>query len=213
MGVARTNQTSGVSSTPHSSVVRIVERVCALIGRLSAAHKNETEFFSFRLWIATSISDLIPASAGRTRCTVLRGAGIPIGDDTRFDGSVRLEGARSPGSRLTIGAGCRIGSGVLFDLGDRIAIGNDVHIADDVAFITTSHLIGPGAQRAGLNITAPIDIGDRCTLGARATILRGVSVGVGSTVLAGSVVTTDVPPNTIVSGVPARAEGSPPREA
>lgn len=210
LGRAGTNRTRlGTSALP-ASVGDLVGRLRALGGRVNAAYENEIKFFSLRLWIATSICSLVPAEACRARSTVLRGLGIPIGDNTRFDGSVRMEGARSPGDRLTIGAGCRIGAGVLFDLGDCIAIGNDVHIADDVAFITTSHEIGPGTQRAGMNISSPIVIGDRCTIGTRATILRGISVGVGSTVAAGSVVTKDVPPNTTVSGIPARPDASTP---
>ncbi|MBP6872851.1 MAG: acyltransferase [Bacteroidales bacterium] len=50
----------------------------------------------------------------------------------------------------------------------------------------------------------PILIGDNVWIGMRAIILKGVTIGNGSIVAAGAVVTKDVPPNTVVGGVPAR---------
>ena len=53
-------------------------------------------------------------------------------------------------------------------------------------------------------LPAPIVIGDKVWIGANATVLPGVTIGKGAIVAAGAVVTRDVPPNTIVAGVPAR---------
>ena len=53
-----------------------------------------------------------------------------------------------------------------------------------------------------------VRIGDDCWIGSGATITAGVSVGQGSIVPAGSVVTRDVPPNSVVAGVPARVISS-----
>lgn len=50
----------------------------------------------------------------------------------------------------------------------------------------------------------PIEIRDNCQIGVRATILPHVTIGPNSIVGACSVVTKDVPPNTVVAGVPAR---------
>ena len=50
----------------------------------------------------------------------------------------------------------------------------------------------------------PVTIGDQVFIGARAIILKGVSVGCGSVVAAGSVVSRDVPTKTVVAGNPAR---------
>ena len=47
-------------------------------------------------------------------------------------------------------------------------------------------------------------IGDGCWLGARAVVLPGVRIGAGSIVAAGALVTRDVPPNSLVAGVPAK---------
>ena len=53
-------------------------------------------------------------------------------------------------------------------------------------------------------MSAPIIIKDNVWIGMSAIILKGVTVGEGAIVAAGSVVTKDVPPHTIVAGVPAR---------
>jgi acetyltransferase-like isoleucine patch superfamily enzyme len=52
--------------------------------------------------------------------------------------------------------------------------------------------------------SAPVVIEDNVWIATRATILKGVRIGRNSVVAAGAVVTHDVPPNTIVAGVPAR---------
>ena len=51
---------------------------------------------------------------------------------------------------------------------------------------------------------APIRLGDDVWIGANATVLPGVAIGDGAVVAAGAVVTRDVPPMTVVGGVPAR---------
>jgi maltose O-acetyltransferase len=52
--------------------------------------------------------------------------------------------------------------------------------------------------------SAPIVLEENVWLGVRAIVLRGVTVGAGSVVAAGSVVSRDVPPRVLVGGVPAR---------
>jgi maltose O-acetyltransferase len=75
--------------------------------------------------------------------------------------------------------------------------------------VTADHdLQDPGfAGRLG-----PITIGDRAWLASRSTVVRGVTIGEGAVVAAGAVVTQDVPPWTVVGGVPARKIGERSRE-
>lgn len=55
-----------------------------------------------------------------------------------------------------------------------------------------------------VNHYAPIKIGKRVWIGSNATVLQGVTIGDWSVVAAGAVVTRDVPPMTVVGGVPAK---------
>ena len=110
------------------------------------------------------------------------GEGLYIGHDSRIGamGWVGCSGLVRIGSYVMIGAGVRIGAGQ--------------HNFEDTARPMT--LQG--------NKLEPIEIGDDCWLGFNAIILAGVTIGHGSIVAAGSVVTKDVPPYSIVAGAPAR---------
>lgn len=82
-----------------------------------------------------------------------------------------------------------------------IKIGNNVAISHDVTIMDSdAHNIG----YEEFEMTKPIIIGDHVWIGTRATILKGVKIGNGAIVAAGSVVTKDVPANSIVAGVPAK---------
>lgn len=89
-----------------------------------------------------------------------------------------------------------------YDLGG-LDIGDDVMIGPNVSIITSGHPIDP-AQRRACVVAKPIKIERNVWIGAGATIIGGVTVGENSVVGAGSVVTRDVPPNTLVGGNPAR---------
>lgn len=84
---------------------------------------------------------------------------------------------------------------------EKIIIGNDVKISEDVMIRDSdNHAI----IREGYKKTSPITIGNHVWIGARATILKGVAIGDGAIIAAGAVVTKDVPPATLVAGVPAK---------
>jgi maltose O-acetyltransferase len=86
----------------------------------------------------------------------------------------------------------------------RVTLGRGVGIGAQVSIITSNHDIGPSTQRNGRWYHLPVNIEDGCWIGARALILPGVTVGRGSIVAAGAVVTSDCEPNCIYGGVPAR---------
>ncbi|MES2042401.1 MAG: sugar O-acetyltransferase [Pseudomonadota bacterium] len=90
----------------------------------------------------------------------------------------------------------------MYDLGG-IDIGDDVLIGPNVSLITSGHPIEPSRRHDGV-IARPIVIGANVWIAAGVTIIGGVTIGENSVVAAGSVVTQDVPPDTLVGGNPAR---------
>ncbi|SFM59110.1 sugar O-acetyltransferase [Methanolobus profundi] len=83
-----------------------------------------------------------------------------------------------------------------------ITIDDDTKIGPKANLLTSNHPLDP-AHRKEL-VSTPIWIKKNVWVGAAATILPGVTVGENSVVAAAAVVTQDVPPNTVVAGVPAR---------
>jgi acetyltransferase-like isoleucine patch superfamily enzyme len=140
---------------------------------------------------------------------------IKVGKNTRIEGELFIfphGGQLEVGDWCFIGPGSRIWSACNIFIGDRVLISHNCNIIDSLThpinankrhlqfkdILTSGHPkhIDLGEQ--------PVKINDDVWIGAGSTILRGVSIGCASIVGAGSVVTSDVPPYTIVAGNPAR---------
>ena len=106
---------------------------------------------------------------------------------------------------------CKVGC--FLNLGADITIGNFVGFGQQVMILTETHDIGTPEYRSGQLRPKPVTIGSGCWIGARATILPGVTIGDGAIVAAGAVVTKNVPPHTIVGGIPAKVLGERPEPA
>jgi len=166
---------------------------------------EETRALHPRWLLATALAHILPDYGfERARSWFMKKGGLRLGHATIFSGVPRLAGVGDVCSRLTLGEFVYVNIGSHFDLTDSITIGNHVSIGQHVLLLTHSHEVGPADQRAGNHHSAPITVEDGVWLGARSTILPGVTVGAGAIVGAGAVVTKDVPPNTLVGGVPAR---------
>lgn len=106
------------------------------------------------------------------------------------------------GQFITIGKNVFINHACSFlDMGG-ITIEDNVLIGPKVNLITENHPLNPSDRKS--LICKPILIRRNAWIGAAATILPGVTIGENSVVAAGAVVNADVPPNTIVGGVPAK---------
>lgn len=109
-------------------------------------------------------------------------------------------------SGLSIGKECFIGDQTLIDLYDWVTIEDQVTIAQRVTILTHMNVgyKDHPLQRAFPKISKPVVLKRGCVVGASATILPGVTIGEKSFVAAGSVVTKNVPADTLVAGVPAK---------
>jgi acetyltransferase-like isoleucine patch superfamily enzyme len=106
------------------------------------------------------------------------------------------------GKNIHLGKNVFINAGCKFQDQGGIYIGDDALIGHNAVLATLNHNPDP-EKRANL-IPSPIHIGNKVWLGANVTVLPGVSIGDGSIIAAGSVVTKDVPENSVAAGNPAK---------
>lgn len=175
----------------------------------------------------------IPRGAiSRLRLTVYRALGMQQGKKNRMEGGGRVrrcgqiavgdnnaftqgcwlwpEDTEFAGIRIRIGNSNYFNRNVMLDacglieIGDRNMFGPDVYITD------SNHQFGGSFSPGELPMDqGNVVIGNRCWIGAKAVILKGVRLGDGCVVAAGAVVTRSVEPGVVVAGVPARPLRSP----
>lgn len=126
--------------------------------------------------------------------------GCEIGDNTKIGSFVEIQKGVLVGKNCKIQAFAFIPSGVVLE--DEVFIGPHVcFINDRIPRATTK--TGELKSQEDWRLEKTV-VKMRAGIGANATIMCGVTVGENAIVGAGSVVTKDVPPNTIVAGVPAK---------
>jgi len=143
----------------------------------------------------------------------LRDCRLTIGDTCDIKGVLFFQ---RPGATISIGSRCQL-NGCHIDAAQRITIGDDVLLAGGVHVVDhNSHAVAWSQRRHDQlrkradafdwsNVAQqPVHIADSVWIGLRAIILKGVTIGEGAVVGAGSVVTKDVPPWTMAAGNPAR---------
>jgi maltose O-acetyltransferase len=144
--------------------------------------------------LATSLPLPLPWRRG-----LLRLAGFRIGAQV-----TGLRECRFQSNRVSIGNGSFVNAGCRFDGYGLVDIGRDVFLGPEVMILTATHEIDADGQAERAPVFKPVRIGDRCWLGARATIMPGVTIGDGTIVGAGAVVNRDCKPGAVYVGVPAR---------
>jgi acetyltransferase-like isoleucine patch superfamily enzyme len=141
------------------------------------------------------------------------GSCLEIGEGSIVEGSIVLE---RDGATIVIGSNTFIG-GSLLASATRIELGDDVLISWGCNIVDhNSHAIRWPQRKQDVRdwyhdkkdwtnvIVNPVKISDKVWIGLNTIILKGVEIGEGSVVAAGSVVTKSVPPWTVVAGNPAK---------
>ncbi len=128
---------------------------------------------------------------------------VNIGSDCVIEAGV-IVGAEIAGASITLHDGVQINSDVVLDNSADLEIGSGTLISDSVVVYTHDHGFDPRAQPVGY----PKSIGENVWIGARAIILPSCGeIGAGAVIGAGSVVTKNVPGQTVWAGNPARQVG------
>ena len=112
----------------------------------------------------------------------------------------------SIGAGLVIGNKSNIGPYSYIGCSGKITIGSNVMMGPRVSLFAENHVFEnteTTIQSQGVT-TAPIVIEDDCWIASNVVILAGVTIGKGSVIAAGAVVNTDIPPYSVVAGVPAK---------
>jgi maltose O-acetyltransferase len=137
------------------------------------------------------------------RARLLCAAGFKIGKNSKIMTGVNLHTNLMP---LEIGEETFINKNVFFDVGNApVKIGKYCDIGFNTVITNAKHSLKSNFKnRRSHEPNKPIYIDDFVWIGCNCIILGGVKIGRGSVIAAGSVVTRDVPPETMVGGVPAR---------
>jgi acetyltransferase-like isoleucine patch superfamily enzyme len=116
---------------------------------------------------------------------------------------------RFDGIRISIGDNNYFNRNLMLDACGLIEIGNDNMVGPDVYITDSNHRFGPGLDphKQPMDV-GNVKIGNRCWIGAKAVILKGVELGDGCVVAAGAVVTKSYPAESVIGGVPARLMGA-----
>ena len=131
---------------------------------------------------------------------------VSIGNNCILEQDIyfKFDGIHTPGPSILIGNNVFIGAGTEFNIRKKITIGDNCLVASGCRFVDHDHGIDAGRlMREQQGPEFPIVIDENVWIGCNVIILKGVHVGTGAVIAAGSVVTKDVKPFTMVAGVPA----------
>jgi maltose O-acetyltransferase len=160
--------------------------------------------FHLKLWLVNLLLAPLPILVGkRFRAALYRLAGFQIGRDSKLLDRVTIDALCNPYPNLKIGCRSQLGIGCHISVNAPVTVGDNVIFGHYVRIITDTHGLGPSWRRCGERLPLPVTIEDGAWVATDVTLLPGVRVGQGSVIASGAVVTSDVPPNTLVAGVPA----------
>ena len=197
-------------SLPDGEVMR---RVFGAMYRGHDAYLATREYLTSKLLVEPMVRARFHAVGQGTRVSALpyvRGhARVTVGNDCEFGYFSIRSGRFVDQPELVFGNSVHVSSGVIFVVNRRISIGDNTGIAGK-CWISDSdgHPVDLERRLRGEDITAediqPLTIEDHVWIGHGSHVLKGVTIGRGAVVAAGSVVTSDVPAGALAMGVPAR---------
>ena len=123
-----------------------------------------------------------------------------LGEDSWIEPSFRCD----YGVNITVGDGVFVNYDCIFLDVAPITIGSHVLLGPRVCLYTAGHPTTPEVRDTGLEFGLPITIGDSVWIGGNTVVCPGVTIGSGSLIAAGSVVTRDIPSRVIAAGNPCR---------
>ena len=152
----------------------------------------------FTWWWLNCVVCYFPSVHFRRFC--LRRSGMQISKNVRFFEGVHVRNPKG----IVMGDGCSIGTRVLLDGRLGLEVGKSVTFGYECIIWTMNH------DYNDLNFTVkggPVKIGDYAWICSRSIVLPGITIGEGAVVASGAIVTKDVPPYSIVAGIPAKVVG------
>lgn len=135
---------------------------------------------------------------------MVRFAGGKVGENCFIESPVTFHNAVSDLQNFEIGDNTIISRDCLFDLTDRIIIGDKCSLAMQVMVATHTHYGNCCFGQRYRNVNSSVKIGNNTYVGARATLINGVVVGGDSVIAAGSLINKDVGKGSLVAGVPGK---------
>lgn len=164
---------------------------------VEAEKKILTRFYNYYLDFKIYVLELVGWIPSHTiRNTLFRLSGVKIGKGSTIHVGCRFYQPNN----ISIGEDTSVGDRSLLDGRAKLSIGSHTSIASQVMIFNSQHDIN---DEWFSPVDGPVHIGNYVFVGPRAIILPGVTIGEGSVVAAGAVVTKDVPEGVIVGGVPA----------
>jgi carbonic anhydrase/acetyltransferase-like protein (isoleucine patch superfamily) len=178
---------------------------------------RETWYFLYRIFVCEPLFKMQCKSYGKNLHTgvflhrVFGKGDLILGDNVFVDGKCHfMFGTRfTEKPTVQIGDNSGVGHNCTLIVGKGIAIGKNCRMGINVyMFDSPGHPLDPARRMAGeppdTESVRPISIGDNVWIGAGAVIFPGVTIGDNSVVSLGSLVMSDVAPNVVVAGNPAR---------
>ena len=178
---------------PQSKCISMIKRIINRI--LVPMKKSHT---GLQWWWLNCIVCYLPSVHLRRAFVRLAGANLP--KNVRFFEGVHIRNPKG----ITMGEGCSIGTRVLLDGRQGLTAGKSVVFGYECIIWTLNH------DYNDVNFKTkggPVTIGDYAWICSRSIVLPGITIGEGAVVASGAIVTKDVPPYSIVAGIPAKVVG------